>query len=332
MSIKHSYIIADHIRASCFIMADGVRPSGKQRGYVLRRLIRRSLASSLALGIEISNPNYITSLFESVESIYGQTYPELLNSKEFIISSILEESKKYERAIETGNKEWQKYLSKSSNNLSHDLAEKTWDLYQTHGVPFEVSQTILEKAGEKIDSDLLNQRIEEHQKQSQESSSGQFKSGLGDENQKTTRLHTTTHLLHQVLREMFGTDVRQMGSAITSQKARFDFTKEEKLSDAEIIEVQQKVQNLIDKNLEMVKIETTEAEARKMGAIGLFGEKYGEKVTVYKLTDKNGLVSSQEFCGGPHVQNTSEIGKLIITKQKSIGKGLKRLEYDVVEN
>jgi len=330
MSVSHNYIIADHIRAACFIIADGVQPGGKQRGYVLRRLIRRALASSLALNINISTPDYFADLVDSVISIYSGVYNEIEASREVIIQLLHAESLKFLRAIEVGKKEWEKYLAKSTTTSPDELAEKIWDLYQTHGVPFEVSEQILEAKERPFNADLLNSLIEEHQKKSQESSSSQFKSGVGEENEKTTRLHTVTHILHEVLRELFGTDVHQMGSAITSEKARFDFTKDDSLTPEELEQVREKVQGIINKKLTMNKIETTEPEARKMGAIGLFGEKYGEKVTVYQLTDENGTVYSQEFCGGPHVSNTSEIGTFVLLKQKSVGKGLKRLTYDVV--
>jgi len=330
MQTNHTYVIADHIRAACFIMADGVRPSGKQRGYVLRRLIRRALASSLALDIDISNQQYCIDLYESVVSIYNQAYPEIAEARDFILGSLQTESSKYLRAIDTGKKEWKKFLAKNESPSATDLSQKTWDLYQTHGVPFEVSESLLEENNMHLDMPELEKRIEKHQKKSQESSAGQFKSGLGEENQKTTRLHTVTHILHQVLREMFGEDVRQMGSAITTEKARFDFTKNEKLTEQEVQEVQAKVQSVIDKKLAMTKIETSESEARSMGAIGLFGEKYGDIVSVYTLTDETGTIYSREFCGGPHITNTSEIGTFSIIKQKSIGKDLKRIEYNVV--
>lgn len=210
------------------------------------------------------------------------------------------------------------------------LARKTFDLYQTHGVPIEVSEDILTSKGLNLDSALLNKLIEDHQRLSQSSSAGQFKSGLAGDSSTTRALHTATHLLHQSLREMFGDSVVQRGSAITEQKARFDFSLDAKeLSDEKITELQSKIQNLIDKHLQMLVIETTPDEAKAMGAIGLFGEKYGEKVTVYTLHDNQGKVYSREFCGGPHVKNTDEIKKFHIIKKKSIGSGLSRLEFTV---
>jgi alanyl-tRNA synthetase len=212
------------------------------------------------------------------------------------------------------------------------LTQKTWDLYQTHGVPIEVSEDILNKNGLQLDKPFLDNLINEHQKLSQTTSAGQFKSGLGGDSAKTRALHTTTHILHKVLRDTFSEEVKQMGSAITEEKARFDFSLDSSLLTPEKLqEIQNQVQSVIDKNLKMDKIETTEEEARKMGAIGLFGEKYGAKVTVYTLEDEQGTVYSREFCGGPHITKTQEIGKFTILKKKSIGSGLVRLEFNVTQ-
>jgi alanyl-tRNA synthetase len=209
------------------------------------------------------------------------------------------------------------------------LAEKTWDLYQTFGVPIEISEDILQKRGLQLDKQLLQNLIDNHQKMSQISSVGQFKSGLGEDTSKTRQLHTVTHILHQALRDLIGPEVRQMGSAITSDKARFDFSASDKLTDQQLVELTHKVQQVIDMRLSMIRREMSQAEARALGAIGLFGEKYGEKVTVYSLENEQGEVFSREFCGGPHVNNTSEIGRFVILKQKSVGQGIKRLEFTV---
>ena len=325
-----AYIIADHIRASCFIIADGVQPSGKQRGYILRRLIRRSLSAALKLKIDIANPKYFVELVDTTIAIYDGVYPELLASRNVIMQTLTTEAGKYLKAISTGQKEWAKIL-KSENSLDGQrAAELSWDLYQRAGVPFEVSEDILAENNIIIDGGLLEKLVSEHQEKSRTTSSGQFKSGLGENTSKTTRLHTATHILHQVLRSMFGVNLHQMGSAITSEKARFDFGLDHKIEEDEIKKIQARVQEIINQNLAMTKIETTESEARQMGAIGLFGEKYGDKVTVYSLTDSANTVFSREFCGGPHIDNTSEIGQFIILREKSVSAGVRRLEFDVV--
>jgi alanyl-tRNA synthetase len=323
-----SYIIADHIRAACFIISSGVEPSGKQRGYILRRLIRRSFAASLRLNIDISNPAYFEELVDSVIGIYEGVYDEISTNKTKILEVLNLEAKKYRNSITIGEKEWAKILIKDLPD-SQSLAQKTWDLYQTFGVPIEVSEDIISSKNLTVDKDFLEKLIENHQKLSQTSSAGQFKSGLGEDTDKTRKLHTTTHILHKILRAKFGEQVQQKGSAITSEKARFDFTLDQKLEDSDLLEIQTKVQEVIDLKLKMTKSEMTEREARELGAIGLFGEKYGERVTVYALTDDHGEVYSREFCGGPHIQNTQKIGTFKILKQKSIGQGLKRLEFDI---
>ena len=325
-----AYIIADHIRASCFIIADGVQPSGKQRGYILRRLIRRSLSAALKLKIDIADPQYFTELVETTIVIYDGVYPELLASRDVIIQTLTTEAGKYLKAIGTGKKEWSKILKTESNLSGQKGAELSWDLYQRAGVPFEVSEDILADNNIVLDSVLLEKLVSDHQEKSRTTSAGQFKSGLGENTTKTTRLHTVTHILHQVLRSMYGDSLHQMGSAITSEKARFDFGLDHKVEEVELKEIQVKVQEIINQNLAMTKIETTEAEARQMGAVGLFGEKYGDKVTVYSLTDKTNIVFSREFCGGPHIDNTSEIGQFVILKEKSVSAGVRRLEFDVV--
>ena len=209
------------------------------------------------------------------------------------------------------------------------LAQKTWDLYQTHGVPIEVSLDILESKNLKYDAKLLEALVQNHQKLSQSQTNTQFKSGVASDTAKTRAMHTATHILHQVLRQLFGENVAQKGSAITPEKARFDFSFDGKIEPENLIQITEKIQSVIDQNLEMTKAEMTEMEARNLGAIGLFGEKYGEIVTVYTLS-KNDFVFSREFCGGPHITNTSQIGKFQIIKAKSIGQGLKRIEFDLI--
>lgn len=327
--INHSYLIADHIRAACVIISDGVLPSGKQRGYILRRLIRRSLSSAITLRIDISNRQYFADLVEEVAKIYKGVYDNIDENKILIIDTLFLESQKYLRALETGKKEWDKFLRKPEEINHKSLVIEAWDLYQSHGVPFEASSDILAQAGHDLNMQELQKLAEEHQHLSQQSSSRQFKSGLGENNEKTTRLHTTTHILHAALRDIFGKNVKQVGSAITSEKARFDFTLDEKLDDNQLQKLTQKVQKIIDTKSKVYAEQMTQEKGRKLGAIGLFGEKYGDVVNIYTIEGGDKKIYSREFCGGPHVKNTGEIGKFKILKQKSVGQGRKRLEFDV---
>jgi alanyl-tRNA synthetase len=248
------------------------------------------------------------------------------------LAILQQESQKYLKAIGVGEKEWQKVISQRPQDgfNSQLISEKIFDLYQSHGVPMELSEDILDKNNISFDTLKLSELIHGHQNMSQEASKVQFKSGLGEQNEKTTRLHTTTHLLHKVLRDTFGQSIKQMGSAITSEKARFDFTKDDRITDDELLKIQEKIQLIIDQNMVVNKREMSETEARELGAIGLFGEKYGKLVTVYTIQDIEGNAFSREFCGGPHVKNTQEIGKFVILRQKSVGQGLKRLEFNVI--
>jgi alanyl-tRNA synthetase len=338
------YIIADHVRTIAFCVADGVQSGPKGRGYVLRRLLRRTMSASRRLGIDIANREYYQDLVTSVLGIYDGFYPEIVENESNIIDALLLEATKYQKAINTGNKEWTKILKKQDSTTN--FTEIAWNLYQTFGVPFEVSEDVLEENNLVLDTMELEELIAKHQKNSQATSAGMFKSGLGENNAKTTALHTTTHILHKVLISVldpefdFGTiaeggisNIRQMGSAITSEKARFDFSFDRKLTDEELQTIESKVQDLISQNLEMTKVETSPIEAKKLGAIGLFGEKYGDKVTIYTLEDNSKKPISREFCGGPHITNTSEIanvGKFKILKEKSSSSGIRRLEFDLV--
>lgn len=326
---NYSYIIADHIRTACFCVADGVQPSGKQRGYILRRLIRRSLSASLKLGIDITNIGYFEDLVDSVIDIYRGVYVEIEQSRDIIIKTMFLEAQKYQKAIVTGQKEWSKILKSNKDLTGEQTATIAWDLYQKAGVPFEVSEDVCEDNKLEFDAQKVEELATHHQNLSKTTSAGQFKSGLGENTQKTTCLHTVTHILHAVLRDIYGEDLHQMGSAITDEKARFDFALDHKIEQNALQNIEQKVQTILDKKLNMSKLETTESEARKMGAIGLFGEKYGEKVSVYTLSDNDGTVFSREFCGGPHIGNTSEIGKFVILKEKSVSAGVRRLEYNI---
>ena len=326
--MQHAYIIADHMRAALFLIADGVKPSGKQQGYILRRLIRRSLSSCLALGIDITDKNFYQELIDQNAQTYAESYPELQESKDFAMTLLLAESTKYNKAMARGHKEWEKVFTKQGDITASKAAQITFDLYQTHGVPLELSQDILKEKGLEIEYAALEAHIKQHQESSKEDAKGEFKGGLAEQNELTTRLHTATHLLHHNLRLMFGEDVKQMGSAIKPEKARFDFSFERRLSEEEISELTSKVQSSIDAAIPVRKEQMSTDKARSLGAIGLFGEKYGDQVTVYTI-ENNGQVYSREFCGGPHVENTKEIGTFEIIKQKSVGQGVKRIEFKV---
>lgn len=324
---NHRYIIADHSRAICMMIMDGVMPSGKQRGYILRRLLRRTLASSLALGIDINNEEYFKDLIKATSEIYEGVYDMDIELKNTILTIMTAEAKKYQKAIQTGQKEWDKIIN-SNDFDSVDLEKKSFDMYQSLGVPLELSEDILDNNKTPLNILALNKLIEHHQKLSNTTSTGQFKSGVGESNETTTQMHTTTHILHRVLKNIYGDNVRQMGSAITTEKARFDFSCEQDIN-ADIPKIESEVKNIIHKSLVMTNAELPIAKAKELGAIGLFGEKYGDIVSVYSLNDIDGTNYSIEFCGGPHIKNTNEIKDFKILKTKSLGQGVKRIEFKV---
>ena len=319
--MEHRNIIADHIRSAVMIINDGVYPAAKGRGYILRRLIRRSLRSSLALNIDISNREYFKDLVLSVVSIYLDVYEIDTETQTRAIDILVQESVKYNKAILVGNKEWAKILN-SQNKV--DYENETWNLYQSHGVPLELSESVLESNGIVIDKNKLNGLIVNHQQISNTTEKGDFKSGLINNSDLTVGMHTTTHILHKVLIDTYGDGVRQMGSAITNEKARFDFSCNE---DVDVVLIENKVNSILEKSLIMTSQEMSPTKAKSEGAIGLFGEKYGETVSVYTLRDVEGNVFSKEFCTGPHIQNTNKITKFKILKLKSLGQGVKRLEF-----
>jgi alanyl-tRNA synthetase len=327
--LEHKFIIADHIRTASFVINDGVFPAAKGRGYILRRLIRRTLRSSIALGIDTTNPDYFTSLVSEVSSIYKDVYNFDIETKTRIVEICMQESVKYQKAIKTGEKEWQKIIPRLDKK---NIEENVWNLYQSHGVPLELSESILEANGFSVNNTKLLNFIEKHQEISNTIEKGDFKSGLISDSPKTVAMHTVTHIIHSILRELYGNgvgdEVRQMGSSITDQKARFDFSCSDKiLLNPEDISC--KVNEVVNKNLIMSMEETTPEKAKLEGAIGLFGEKYGSKVTVYTLSDQTGKVYSKEFCTGPHIDNTKNISKVNILKVKSLGAGVKRIEFDI---
>jgi alanyl-tRNA synthetase len=330
MNTNYSYVIADHIRAASFVIADGVLPSPKQRGYVLRRLIRRAMLASTKLGIDISNPQYFVDLVAQIVDTYRGVYTNLEDNQQLIIDTLVLEAQKFLKARESGKKEWVNYFNKNGDRAETALTTKAWDLYQSFGVPFEISEEQIETAGLTIDTHQLHELIQSHQQKSSEAATGLFKSGVQEDTEKTRKLHTTTHLVHAVLRTLLGSEVRQVGSAITNEKARFDFTTTQDISPEQESTIIRNLNSYISTNALVTKNEMTEQAARELGAIGLFGEKYPSIVSVYSIITPDGTVLSREFCGGPHVTSLSELGTFELIKIKSIGQGRKRIEFTVV--
>ncbi len=320
-NFKSFEIIADHVKAATFIIGDekGIGPSNKEQGYFVRRLLRRVIRHGKILGIE-SNA-WIKSLSEKVIEIYKDFYPELKKNSNFIFGEIKKEQDIFEKTLERGLKEFRKINSEEI--INGKLAAK---LYQSYGFPIELIQELASENNQKVDVQGFNKEMEKHQDLSRKLSSGVFKSGLSDTKEETTKLHTATHLLLTCLRKVLGDTVFQKGSNINSGRLRFDFSWDRKLSEDEIKKVQDLMNKAVNQNLKVIKEEMDIKQALSSGVIASFQEKYPEKVLVYSLIDKDGVVFSKEICSGPHVKETMEIGNIEIIKEEASSSGVRRIK------
>jgi alanyl-tRNA synthetase len=311
-------IIADHLRAATFMLAQGVIPSNKTQGYILRRLIRRSVVKMKKL----ETPS-TTELGKQVYHAVGKTYKGIYlepKTKEFLQAetTLSEEIHKFEKALDRGVK-----VIKKHPLIDGKLA---FDLLQTFGFPWELTLEMAAERGQKIDKKQFQKEFRSHQELSRKASAGMFKGGLADKSEATIKLHTTTHLLHKALREVLGDHVRQEGSHVTAERLRFDFSHPKALTDAEIQKIENLINQKIKENLPVHKTIENKDRAFKSGALAFFKETYPDQVSVYTIgKDPKRDWFSKEICGGPHVKSTGEIGAIKITKQQSIGTGLRRL-------
>jgi alanyl-tRNA synthetase len=305
-------IIADHLVASVFISANGITPSKNQQGYVLRRLVRRAIDNFR----ELKGQN-LENVLEKVVEEYTKTDGVLTEKYEEIKNVILEEQQAYGRTIEKAEKilTSDEYGAKIEG-IRKIAAGEAFKMYSTHGL----SPTQIRSLGYVFNEQEFAELMEKHKSLSRTASAGMFRGGLADHSEKTIMGHTATHLLHQALRDMFGTELHQTGSNITSERVRFDFNFDRKMIDEEIAEVEKTVNQKIKENLPVHFEIMPLAKAKTLGAIGLFDEKYAEDVKIYFVGDY-----SKEFCGGPHVNFTSEIKRFKIIKQENIGHGQRRL-------
>jgi alanyl-tRNA synthetase len=308
-------IIADHIKASVFIIADGVVPGNVERGYVLRRLLRRAIMNLRKLGF--TGTDLIEPIAEKVFTIYDD-YDILKKNRSKILKEINREEEKFEETIENGLKEFDK-LSKSKQISGKDA----FLLYQSYGFPVEMTCELAREKNIGIDLKGCHEETKRHQELSRTASAGQFKSGLADNSEATTKLHTAAHLLLAALKKVLGTNVHQRGSNITPERLRLDFSFDRKMTEDEIKKVESLVNEQI-KNKEIVVCEELDLDkAKKSGAEGVFDDKYKnlEKVKVYSLGK-----FSKEICSGPHVKNTGDLGKFKIQKEESSSSGVRRIK------
>lgn len=309
-------VIMDHLRAVTFLISDGAYPSNKDQGYFTRRLVRRAVRYASKIGIE---GNFCGDLASSVINSYQNAYPELLRNKDKILNELSKEEDKFRKTLKTGLKHFE---SLSNKNIS---GKDAFDLYQTYGFPIEMTEELALELGKLVDMTGFNEELANHQDLSRKGAEQKFKGGLVDSGEMSTKYHTTTHLLHTALRKVLGEQVEQKGSNITAERLRFDFSYSEKLSDDQVSQVEMLVNDAINSNLPVDFKEMSVEEAKSQGAIGLFGDKYGDKVKVYTVGDES-QTASKEICGGPHVENTGSLGKFKIAKQEAVSAGVRRIK------
>ena len=323
-TVKAFRIVADHIRCATFMLGDprGVTPSNIDQGYILRRLIRRAIRYAMQLGMA---ENSLSAVAEAVVKQYGGFYTELQENREKILLELSREEQRFQRTLKNGMREFER--EKGSFTDGRIDGASAFRLYDTFGFPIEFTQEMAQENGLSVDVEGFHKAFEEHQLKSQAGAEQRFKGGLADTGEQTARLHTATHLLQAALRKVLSDDkVAQRGSNITAERLRFDFSFDRKLTDEELKEVERLVNVAIAANVPVVCEEMTVEEAKASGAIGLFGDKYGERVKVYTVEG-----FSKEICGGPHASRSGELGKFIIKKEEASSAGVRRIKA-VLEN
>ncbi|MFH1841470.1 MAG: alanine--tRNA ligase [Candidatus Nealsonbacteria bacterium] len=311
---KEFRIIADHLKASVFIIGDrmGVEPSNLGQGYVLRRIIRRAIRYGKTLNMQ---KNFLILLVKEVSEIYKEYYPEIKSKEAEIMTVIQKEEEKFEKALDQGLREFDRLKDKKT--LS---GKDAFNLYQTFGFPKEITQELCRENNIEFDEKGFEEELNSHQELSRTASAGMFKGGLADEGEKAVEYHTATHLLLAALKKVLGDHVFQRGSNINAERLRFDFSHPKKVTPEEIQKVEDLVNQNIKANLEVDCQEMALEDAKNKGATGIFESKYKEKVKVYGIGE-----ISKEICGGPHVKNTGELGKFKIQKEESCSSGVRRI-------
>lgn len=315
---KSMRIIADHIRTSVFIAADnsGIKPSNTDQGYILRRLIRRAIRHAKKLNIDI-NSNWEEQIAEKIIKKYKAYYHELKDNEEIVIHVLKDEKDKFNKTLEKGLKEFEKIASRTS---AMD-GTTAFHLYDTYGFPIELTIELAEERNITVDEKGFQEKMKEHQEKSRTASAGKFKGGLSGNSEKETKYHTATHLLNAALKQIIGANTHQRGSNITEERLRFDFNCDHKLTAEEKQQVEDLVNQWINESLEVTKKEMTKQEAIDIGAEAMFIEKYPDIVNVYFIGN-----ISKEICGGPHVNNTNELGHFRIKKEEASSAGVRRIK------
>ena len=322
-SIESRRIVSEHLRSSMMIIQDGGLPSNVDRGYILRRLIRRMVRHLRKLQI---NLNELGELIDLNIDTLKEMYPELHQNSNKIKSVIIEEKDKFEKTLERGEREFNKIVNRMKNDGKDTISgQDLFTLYETYGFPPEVTQDLAREAGLKVDTTEFDKLFKEHQEKSRMGSEQKFKGGLAGTGEQEVRYHTATHLLNAALKVILGKDVHQKGSNITPERMRFDFSCDHKLTDDEKKKVEDLVNEWIAQGLDVKCEEMKKDDAIKSGAECMFIEKYPDIVTVYSIGNDKETVS-KELCGGPHVKNTSELGHFKIKKEEASSAGVRRIK------
>jgi alanyl-tRNA synthetase len=316
-NVRAERIVADHMRTAVMLISDGVKASNTDQGYILRRLIRRAILQSDAL--EMSTGSLI-KVAQSVIETYADIYVKVSDLKKEIITEIEIEENKFRKTLQDGLKHFNK-LSGSNINGSDAFI-----LFSSYGFPIELTLELAKEKNISVDVEAFNEEFKKHQELSRAGADQKFKGGMGDASEQSIKYHTATHLLHQALHEVLGDHVSQKGSNITPERLRFDFTHTEKMTDEQKQRVEDIVNQKITAALPVNVVTLPKAEAEKTGARHFFGEKYPDEVTVYYIGDTIDNAFSKEFCGGPHVKNTSELGLFKIKKEEAVSAGVRRIK------
>lgn len=310
-------IIADHIRASVFLIGDGVNPSNTEQGYFVRRLLRRAIRYWDKLGIAGEG---LSQLVGTITDFYQEAYPELASKKVEITEEIKKEEERFRQTLERGLKEFEKLPVGAISAAQSSM------LYQSYGFPFELIEELAKEKGSTVSRAEFDEEMKKHQELSRAGSEQKFKGGLGDTSEMSLRYHTATHLLNAALKRVLGEHVKQRGSNITPERLRFDFSHSAKVTDEEKEKITALMNEWVSKGLVVTRQEMPREEAEKMGAEMEFGAKYPDIVSVYSIRDTDGAPISMEFCGGPHVENTGTLGVFSIQKEEASSAGVRRIK------
>ncbi len=318
---KQSRILADHIKAATFILGDGggVTPGNTEQGYVLRRLIRRAVRAAGQLEIDDASRVLKEGAVMMIDE-FANAYPTLADNRSLVLDELGKEAEKFKETLAEGLKHFEALLNQSMAGDTID-GNSAFKLYETYGWPIELTQEMAAEHKLAVDMGGFEKAVKRHQNISRKGADKKFKGGLADHSDESIKLHTATHLLHQALRDILGDGVLQKGSNITPERLRFDFSYSRKLTADQLKQVEDMVNYQIDRNLAVTKQAASVAEAKEMGARGLFEDKYGDKVNVYSIGEY-----SREICGGPHAAATKELGKFKITREESAGAGIRRIK------